>query len=173
MRYVIRAAVPGDAVDLGHVHVRAWREAYGGGLMPDDYLDGLSEQGRASMWRQSLENATPSRTARLVGASDDATVVGFAVVGPAGGDRDAQPGELYAINVDPEHWGAGVGAELLAAAIEALQAAEFSAAHLWVHPANGRARAFYEARGWRSDGVEREQEVLGVTVPEVRYSISF
>ena len=172
MGHVIRSAAPRDAVGLGRVHVRAWRAAYGGGLMPEEYLESLSEEGRASFWRQSLENATP-RTAGAVAVSDDGAVVGFVFVGPADGDPRAQRGELYAINVDPERWGAGVGTELLDAAIEALQAAEFSAADLWVHAENRRARALYEARGWRSDDVERGQNLFGVTVPEVRYSISF
>jgi GNAT superfamily N-acetyltransferase len=112
------------------------------------------------------------KSPEVVGESDDGTVVGFALVGPAGGEPDVEVGELDAINVDPDHWGTGVDAGLLVAALEVLRAVGFSAAILWVHPGNARARSFYEARGWISDEVERDQEVLGVTVPEVRYSIS-
>lgn len=42
---------------------------------------------------------------------------------------------------------------------------------LWVHPGNRRARRFYASRGWVNDEVERQQSVLGVDVPELRYSI--
>lgn len=169
----IRAAQLTDADDLGRVHVRAWQAAYRNGLMPDEYLDGLSEDERSSMWRDALQNAPRSRSSRLVASiEDDSRVVGFALVGPAGGELDAEHGELFAINVDPDYWGTGAGSALLAAATDALKDAGFSVAVLWVHPSNGRACAFYEARGWRSDEIRREQDVLGVTVPELRYSIS-
>jgi hypothetical protein len=72
----------------GRAHVRAWQAAYTGGLMPEGYLDSLSEADRASMWRSSLENAPWPRAIRLV-ATVDHEVVGFALVGSAGGD---QPG---------------------------------------------------------------------------------
>jgi GNAT superfamily N-acetyltransferase len=87
-----------------------------------------------------------------------------------GGDEFSDSGELYAINVDPDHWGTGVGTALLGAAIERLAAFGFMRAILWVHPGNQRARAFYEREGWEADGVDRDQEVLGVMVPETRYS---
>ena len=173
MGYDVRAARLADADDLGRVHVRAWRAGYRDGLMPDDYLDGLSEQERASEWRVALANPPRHRGARLVAESEDGAVVAFALVGPADGDLNAEVGELYAINVDPAHWGSGVGSELLVAATRQLETAGFGSAILWVHPDNRRARDFYEARGWSADGVERTQEVMGVVVPEVRYSISF
>jgi len=46
----IRTPEAGDADDLGRVHVRAWQAAYSGGLMPEDYLNSLSESERASLW---------------------------------------------------------------------------------------------------------------------------
>lgn len=171
MEYTIRSAELRDADDLGRIHVRAWRAAYGGGLMPDDYLDGLSISDRATMWRTALHNEPLPRGTRLVAEISDGSAAGFALVGPAGGDQTADEGELYAINVDPEHWGLGAGRQLLAAAVEALRTADFQTAVLWVHPGNARARRFYEQQGWASDDVQRDQEVLGVTVPEVRYSI--
>lgn len=166
----IRTPEVGDADKLGRVHVRAWQAAYAGGLMPDAYLDALSEVERASMWRSSLENPPRRRATRLV-AAVDGEVIGFALVGPAGGDEDAEAGELYAINVDPVHWGAGAGAALISAAVEALRASGFVSSVLWVHPDNERARRFYTRGGWVDDEIERRQEVLGVEVPEARLSL--
>jgi RimJ/RimL family protein N-acetyltransferase len=40
---------------------------------------------------------------------------------------------------------------------------------LWVLEENPRARRFYDAAGWQLDGARRPIEVLGVSVPEVRY----
>jgi hypothetical protein len=41
-----------------------------------------------------------------------------------------------------------------------------------VHADNRRARHFYEAGGWRPDGVERDEEAFGHVVKELRHSIS-
>ena len=168
----IRVPQVEDADALGRVHVRAWQAAYTGGLMPDEYLDSLAEADRASMWRSSLKNPPTARGTRLVATADQA-VVGFALVGPAGGDPDAQIGELSAINVDPDHWGTGAGPALIDAAVDALDANGFTSAVLWVHPDNGRARSFYARRGWVQDGVDRRHDVLGVEVPETRLSLQF
>ena len=45
----------------------------------------------------------------------------------------------------------------------------FCQAVLWVVPENHRARQLYESEGWSTDGAERQQEVLGVTINEIRY----
>jgi ribosomal protein S18 acetylase RimI-like enzyme len=171
MAIEIRVPQVEDADALGRVHVRAWQAAYTGGLMPDEYLESLSVAERAAMWRSSLENPSRARGTRLV-ATIDNKVVGFALVGPAGGDPDAPVGELYAINVDPDHWGSGAGPALIDAAMEALRSSGFVSAVLWVHPENGRACSFYARRGWVADDVDRQQEVLGVEVPETRLSLA-
>ncbi len=169
----IRQPVPEDAPALGAVHVRAWQRAYRGGLMPDDYLDGLSEDERAELWAEPLKRPPRPGFARFAAEDEMGTLVGFITVGPADGDPDSEEGEVYALNVDPVCWGQGCGRALLDAGVSALAEAGFSEATLWVHPGNRRARDFYERTGWLADGAEREQEVLGVQVPEVRYRLSF
>ena len=139
--------------------------------MPDAYLDGLDEDERAGMWRRSLENPPRSRSLRLVGESAAGGVAGFILVGPADADPEATVGELYAINVDPDDWGSGLGADLIRRGVDALSEFGFAEAVLWVHPGNERACRFYAAHGWVDDDVERTQVVLGVEVPEVRYSL--
>lgn len=165
----MRTPVPDDASTLGAIHVRAWQAAYRGGLMPDDYLDNLSVDDRTRMWAEALQREPRPRSARLVAVDEADVVVGFIVVGPAGGAADSVEGEVYALNVDPHAWGHGAGKALLAAGEQALREAGFDEAVLWVHPGNQRARGFYEQAGWHADGAEREEQVLGVTTPEVRY----
>lgn len=98
-------------------------------------------------------------------------VIGFAVVGSAGDDAHPDLGELYAINVDPDHWGTGSGAALIDEAVSSLRRNGFVSAVLWVHPDNERARRFYATHGWIDDGIDRQHEVLGVEVPETRLSL--
>jgi ribosomal protein S18 acetylase RimI-like enzyme len=140
--------------------------------MPDEYLDGLSIAERASMWRQWLSGEQRARAARLVAEVGSGSVVGFAMFGPVLDEEGSSAGELYAINVDPDYWGTGIGRALLSASTEALAAFHFETVVLWVHPGSARARAFYEREGWQPDGLDREQEVFGVNVPETRYSRS-
>ena len=95
-------------------------------------------------------------------------IVGFISVGPTVDDEG--DGELYAIYVRPRHWGTGVGRELIAAGEERLRELGHREAHLWVLDDNPRARRFYEAAGWSTDGTRRTIELFGMEIPEVRYT---
>ena len=164
MTLTIRRAAAADAPAMGRVAVRAWQAAYRG-HMPDDYLDGLRAEDRAAYWEGVLGRDDLRGTILVV--ERDGEVVGFAAVGPSPDPQGA--GELYAINVDPDHWGAGAGRALLEAAQAELARLGFAETVLWVLTGNARARRFYEIAGWVADGSERTDEVFGVTVPEVRY----
>jgi RimJ/RimL family protein N-acetyltransferase len=166
----IRRPVPSDATAMGFAHVRAWQAAYRS-VMPDEYLDDLSVEDRASMWKRQIE--ARGGTGLLVAVAD-AEVVGFAAFGPcAQPQADTRIGQLYAMNIDPDHWGQGLGRKLLRAATLQLRALQFEELVLWVVPENARARGLYESEGWIPDGAAREDEVLGVTVTDMRYRRSF
>jgi GNAT superfamily N-acetyltransferase len=158
---LVRAAGPEDAEAIAAVHVRAWQAAYAH-VFPPERLAALDEAARARHWREGLAS---DWTALVI---DDAS--GFASVGPS---RDVEgEGELYAIYVHPEHWGTGRGRVLMDAALAALRADGFEEATLWVLDDNPRARRFYEAAGWETDGATKEDEFLDTRVREVRYRIS-
>ena len=162
----IRRPDSGDADAMGRVHVRAWQAAYRS-IMPDDYLDRLRPEDRASMWRGQIDHSGGRGLLVLV---VDAAVAGFAAFGPChDADASETQGQLYAINLDPDHWGAGLGRALLRAATEELTTDGFREPVLWVVPQNRRARKLYESEGWASEGLTREEEVLGVVVTELRY----
>ena len=157
----VRDAVPADAEAIAAVHVRAWQVAYAH-VFPPERLAALDQATRARRWREGLESGW---NALVI---DDAS--GFVSVGPSR-DVDGE-GELYAIYVDPEHWGTGRGRVLMDAALEALREDGFEEATLWVLDDNPRARRFYEAAGWTLDGAVKEDEHLDTPVREVRYRIS-
>jgi ribosomal protein S18 acetylase RimI-like enzyme len=167
MVVTIRPARVDDADAVGEIHVRAWQSAYRG-MMPDDYLDGLQAGDHATRWREHL--TAPTSAAELLVVVDDDRVVGFASVGPPL-DSDAPPdvGQLYAINLDPDVWGRGLGRALLSFATDRLRELGYVEAVLWVVPDNQRARQLYESAGWSDDGLRRDDEVFGVVVPEMRY----
>jgi GNAT superfamily N-acetyltransferase len=173
----VRRGAASDAGAVAGVHVRAWQVGYRG-LIDARFLAGLSAERRAQQWREWLDAPGPGAT--ILVAEHAGAVVGFASLGPSR-DSDAGPpvGELYAIYVDPDAWGRGVGRALMAGALERLAGAGHAAARVWVLESNARARRFYEAGGWVADGERRQEEVArgatgedgrGVTVPEVRYA---
>jgi ribosomal protein S18 acetylase RimI-like enzyme len=168
MNVAIRDARPDDVSELGRVHVRAWQAAYHG-VMPDEYLDGLIPADRAAMWARFFERAQPDR--RLTVVTVDDRVVGFACFGSCPTSAEVPLGELFAINLDPEHWGRGLGRTLLLEVTRQLVAFGEEAV-LWVVPENARARGLYESAGWIDDGGRRHDEVLGAHVNEVRYRIT-
>ncbi|MBV9093965.1 MAG: hypothetical protein JO132_08830 [Streptosporangiaceae bacterium] len=57
----------------------------------------------------------------------------------------------------------------MAAALERLAAAGFEQAILWVLDSNVRARRFYEAGGWSTDGAVKDDDSRGFRMTEVRY----
>jgi len=163
---LIRNAVQVDAIAMGRLHVRAWQSAYRG-VMPDEYLDGLREQDRVEMWQGRLSQSDLPPILVAVVADE---VIGFGAFGAeASPEAPTSCGELYAMNLDPDHWGRGIGRLLLRGVTEMLIAMAYEEAVLWVVPENERARALYESEGWVVDGGVSTEEILGVTVTDIRY----
>jgi ribosomal protein S18 acetylase RimI-like enzyme len=158
---LVRAAVPEDAEAIAAVHVRAWQVGYAHAFPPERLAE-LDVVSRTRWWRDGLESGWT-----VLVTEDMSGFVGF---GPS---RDADnEGEIYTIYVAPEHWGRGRGRALMDAALEALRADGYPGAILWVLDDNPRARRFYEAAGWETDGATKEDEFLDTRVREVRYRIS-
>jgi GNAT superfamily N-acetyltransferase len=153
---VIRPGTADDAEGVARVQVETWQAAYAH-VLPLEPLRVLTVEGRADGWR---------RRPPLV-AVVDGEIVGFVSVGPSrnhGGD-----GELFAIYVLPDHWGTGTGRALIEAGENRLRELGHRDALLWVFEDNPRARRFYEAAGWSTDGTTRPITIFGSEVPEIRY----
>lgn len=163
----IREATVSDAGTIAGIHVRAWQAAYRGQLS-DDYLDGLRAEDRLEQHRRSLEQPHPEFRTWVL--EDEGTVVGFAVTGPSeDADADQRTGEVYAIYLEPDRVGTGVGRLLFEHAIADLRERGFGAATLWVLQTNEPARRFYERAGWRLDGATTSERVDCEMRPTVRY----
>jgi len=102
-------------------------------------------------WSESqLLSELESPAARLFVAEGEGGVLGFAVFQLAAGEAS-----LYALNVDPAARRKGVGAALLAGALEALKAEGAGQCFLEVRAANAPALALYRRLGFSSAGVRR------------------
>lgn len=165
----IREALEQDARAIAAVHVRSWQDAYRGQLT-DEYLDGLTVEDRLEQHRRSL--AEPREGWRTWVVEDDGAPVGFAVTGPSeDADANDRTAEIYAIYLEPDKVGTGVGRRLFEHAIEDLRSRGFDAATLWVLETNARARRFYEVAGWQTDGTVTSERVDCEMRPTVRYRI--
>jgi ribosomal protein S18 acetylase RimI-like enzyme len=160
----IRPATTPDLAAIGRVHTRARGAAYQD-LVPADALHAVDATAMAQWWEQrwTYERGTH----RLAVAQDPAgAVVGFTYVGPS---RRAGTGELYAIHVDPQRQGGGIGRALMAAALASLGELGATRAVLWVLAGNAPARRFYERGGWRSDGARRRAPLGPAMTRQLRY----
>jgi ribosomal protein S18 acetylase RimI-like enzyme len=165
----IREGEPKDAEAIAGIHVRAWQDAYRGQLT-DDYLDDLKVEDRLEMHRGALQSPPPEY--RMWVAEDGGRTVGFAVTARSeDADADERTAELYAIYLEPDLVGTGVGRELFTHAIDDLRDRGFRSATLWVLETNERARRFYEIAGWKPDGTVTSERVDCEMRPTVRYRV--
>lgn len=146
---MIRPATPADAEAVAAVQIASWQVAYAHLFSPEE-LAAITLAERTELWRRF-----PPIVAEI-----DRKIVGFVAVGN---------GELYAIYVHPDHWGTGVGRELMRSGEEELLRLGHTSVFLWVFEDNPQARRFYEAAGWSTDGARKDAELFGMSGPVVRY----
>lgn len=163
----VRLARTSDVDDVAAVQVAAWRQDFRGTL-PDALLDALDPDDIALTWARGLLSSTDQRLYVALGADD--RVVGYAAVGP-NADPDCAPSvwEVLALEVDPEHRGAGHGSRLLHAVVEHAGAAGGEVVVTWTLAGDERRRAFFGSAGWGPDSAHRDLEVdVDTAVRQVR-----
>ena len=138
-----------------YVHWKSWQEAYKG-IVDQDYLNALTIEKCEDIAFRWPENTFI--------AKDDNRVVGFSCYGMYRSDELPDVGEIFAIYVLEDYYGAEVGKKLMQAALSELDNQKVA---VWVLKDNKRAIRFYEKCGFRFDG--REEEItLGSPIIELR-----
>lgn len=171
----IRPATLADVPGIARVHVDSWRTTYRG-MVPDDYLDNLSYERRATYWTEELSRPDNPHFAVVAGA-DDGEIVGFASGGPERHGDPVYTGELYAIYLLAQSQREGGGRALVHAVAARLALAGHPAMLLWVLSGNP-ARRFYERLGGQPlqvktlilGGAELEEVAYGW--PDIRVLIN-
>ncbi|SNB54619.1 Ribosomal protein S18 acetylase RimI [Arboricoccus pini] len=157
---VIRRARALDAAALAQVQVQSWRETYNG-LMPQNFLDGLSVTAHERQWRRSL------------GARGWAFIAVWQgqIVGLASGGRCRASkifsGELYVLYLLRSVQGRGIGRALFDATHFELARRGYADMMITVL-ADNPARGFYEHLGGELVG-ETQCMIGGTTLREVAY----
>jgi ribosomal protein S18 acetylase RimI-like enzyme len=167
---LVRPAGAADAEDLARVRIASWRAAYRG-IVPDAVLDGFDPVAEVVTWRRRLASVTDVWTGVAFVAEPPARprLVGFVTTGAARHAGEAGLGEVWAIYVDPDAQGQGVGRALMEAGIRDRTMRGFGEAVLWVFEANAPARAFYARLGWTPDGAAKPLAIGGAAPIELRY----
>ena len=162
---MIRPAKQTDAQALGAVYCQGWQQGYAG-LMPQFFLDALTPANCAP----KPDHIAPDR--RFV-AEVNEEVVGTITFGKGRDGGEEGFAEIYALYVLPEHWRTGQGSALVRSVVDTVKAQGFSGLYLWTLGDNTRARAFYEHLGMMPTGEEREFEIAGSYLPEVKYQLKW
>jgi GNAT superfamily N-acetyltransferase len=168
-RLEIRAPRADELLAVAEVRVASWRAAYAG-LVPDSELAAIGQPDRLERW---VERARTSTEATLLVALLGGEVVGFSAYGSERSELApavAQRGEVYAIYVRPDRWGAGAGHALMTATCDALRSDGYDAVSLWVLEGNARGITFYVRAGFVPTG-EVTASALDA-LPEARYARS-
>ncbi|HCK33092.1 MAG: GNAT family N-acetyltransferase [Micavibrio sp.] len=145
--FTFRQAGHEDAQGIAAVHVRSWQIAYKG-LINQDYLDSLDIEARAVSWQESLSN--PNNPCITLIALENNKVVGFLTIGPSRNDVFTDDVELYAIYIDPDYFGKGLGSGLFKKCHARILKHGTSGMFVNVLTDNLRGRDFYERMGAKS-----------------------
>lgn len=150
-----RLALPAEAERIASVQRRSWQQ-----LFPADVAEhALASVDLASMagsWSAAITKP-PLAKFRVLVATEQNRVVGFAAIGPAD-DDDAHPGQDAMVGefvIDPPAQRQGHGSRLLNAIADTLRADGFTRATWWVRSTDDPLRRFLQSAGWAPDGAHR------------------
>lgn len=165
----VRFATLADAPAVANLHLIASRALFEG-VVPDAHWQATPGAQRTAFWKEAIEYGEP----QVMVATQGTEIVGF-----VGFDRSRDPksknttGELWALYVDPDHVGHGVGLALWDAAREGLQDEDCTDVTVWVPLASARALAFFDAAGFKREMNTARTVPMGtVRVEEIRFKRS-
>lgn len=133
----LRPGRPEDADRLTTYHHRCVVEAFAPLLAPG-VVERLDARRRAPVFEYWLSSDTV-----------DTSVVVAEVGGVAVGHTVVAGHDVIHVFVDPDHWGVGIGRQLLRAAEDLVAANGFDTAELHTRVGNARAVGLYESAGWK------------------------
>ncbi len=151
MKFILRNANLSDLDSLSRSYVKCYYEAYSG-LLPAPVIMETSLAKASKKWRTEFtDQTTDSDKAILVIENESGDIVGFSSCG-ASKIRSVKAlgqGEIYALNVEAEHQGYGLGKALMLASARWLISRGLFSGGMWTLEENGLARRFLEDLGAR------------------------
>ena len=151
-RPILRAATQDDLDRVVETFLACWRVSYAS-VLPPQLVARMTMESATALWTRVLGEAAPGE---VLVADDAGAILGITRFGLSGGK-----GWVHSLYVSPDAQGRGIGRALLAAAEHELVRRGAPFASLWVFSDNAPSVAFYEARGWRQNGLARTETEFG------------
>lgn len=171
-----RLALPAEAERIAAVQRRSWQQLFPGDVA-DHVLGSVDLATMAQSWASAITKP-PLAKFRVMVATEQNRVVGFAAIGPSD-DDDAHPGQDAMIGefiIDPPAQRQGHGSRLLNAVADTLRADGFGRVTWWVRSTDDPLRRFLQSAGWAPDGghqtVGTEDEAASVKMIRMHTSLS-
>ena len=157
MEWRLRRAAATDADALALVAGATFLETYAGIISAADMVRHCKTRCSADHFARWADD--PQVVTTLAEHAHGAAPIGFTALTPPDFPIDLGPGtiELRRIYVLAAAHGSGLGAALMARAVDDARALGRTRLTLGVHPGNARARTFYERHGFRVVGERRFQ----------------
>ncbi|WKA58356.1 GNAT family N-acetyltransferase [Planococcus shenhongbingii] len=159
----IRKATKEDIKHVAKIYVDSWRTTYRG-LVPDEYLAGLSYEEAQKNWNDFLIGGNEAFI--YVAIDDRRKIIGF-----ASGKRIEEKnfdGELYSLYLLQECRGLGAGKRLVSAIAKHFQENGIHSMMVWVMKQNKSGLGFYERIGGKEYN-HRTSSFGGTEVRDVSY----
>ncbi len=159
MPALIHPAQPQDASALATIFVDGWRFAYEG-LLPRAFLASLDVSEREKQQKELIERSTHAADYWLHVADKAGSVVGVCAFGACRENNSENTGEIYALYLNPDDVGQGIGFSLMQDALARLSQENFKKVTLWVLDGNSRAISFYQKIGFTLTGKIQHEEMF-------------
>ena len=141
----IRKVQQGDANALAYIQTESWKAAFAG-ILDAETLAKCTNIDRATAMYQRLLDENKGNGYLL---SVDGNPHCIAYWDAARDVEFTGKVELICIHSLPDNWHKGYGSQMMDQVLKDIEEAGYSEVVLWVFRENHRARAFYEAKGFR------------------------
>ena len=141
----IRKVQQGDANALAYIQTESWKAAFAG-ILDAETLAKCTNIDRATAMYQRLLDENKGNGYLL---SVDGNPHCIAYWDAARDVEFTGKAELICIHSLPDNWHKGYGSQMMDQVLKDIEEAGYSEVVLWVFRENHRARAFYEAKGFR------------------------
>ena len=151
MEVVIRKVKQGDASDLAYIQTESWKAAFASILEVETLTKCTNIERATAMYQRLLDENKGNGYLLTVDGKPHCIAYWDAA-------RDAAfagKAELICIHSLPGNWRKGFGSQMMDQVLIDIKQAGFSEVVLWVFRDNQRARAFYEAKGFRLSDISK------------------
>ncbi len=164
METEIRYAGFADSHEISKIYALSWKTGYRG-MIPQDYLDALSED----YWTPKFQKWLSEGTLRALILSEDGVPSGAIAFGKSREKELASWGEVVSLYLRPEVFRRGFGTLLMEEALRFFRENGYQDCYLWVLRENERAQAFYRSLGFRMTPDTVSYEIAGKQIVDCRY----